>query len=74
MAELVPECEVFADIGCDHGILSEYIISSGKAKKVLASDISENSLAKAKERCKKTQVSFWEAGLSRCRKRPTLPL
>ena len=62
LAELVPECEVFADIGCDHGILSEYIISSGKAKKVLASDISENSLAKAKERCKKNTGFFLGSG------------
>lgn len=45
---VLPECEVFADIGCDHGYLSYEMLKSGKAKKVLFSDISAKCLQKAK--------------------------
>lgn len=38
-----------ADIGCDHGKLAYYLISTEKADKVIATDISERSLQKAKE-------------------------
>lgn len=44
---VLPECEVFADIGCDHGYISYEMLKSEKAKKVLFSDISENCLQKA---------------------------
>ena len=56
----MPDCEVFADIGCDHGYLSEYM--AGRAKFVLASDISKNSLDKAKERCGKLPNVHFFAG------------
>lgn len=46
--ELIDFCDVFADIGCDHGKLCKAVIDSGKAKKVIAADISEDSLKKAK--------------------------
>lgn len=40
--------ETVADIGCDHGKLSLAILKSGLAKRVIASDISEDSLLKAR--------------------------
>ena len=46
---LIPTCESFADIGCDHGYLSNEVIKSGKAKKVVFSDISAKCLSKAQE-------------------------
>jgi len=46
---LIDECDVFADIGCDHGYISQKILQSGRAKKVYASDISEPSLNKTIE-------------------------
>lgn len=43
----VGSCQVLADIGTDHGLLCLSALSTGKAKKVIATDISEKSLQKA---------------------------
>ncbi len=60
VASLAGECDVLADIGCDHGYLSAYFAENSKAKVILASDISENSLKKAREHCKEYgNVSFF---------------
>lgn len=45
----VDECDIFADIGCDHGYLSKAVADSGKAKRIICTDISEKCLSKAKE-------------------------
>ena len=44
----IENCEVFADVGCDHGYIAEAVLKSGKSEKVIISDISEKSLQKAK--------------------------
>ena len=46
---IIPECKVFADIGCDHGYIAHAMITRGKAKKVIIADISEKCLQKAQE-------------------------
>ena len=46
---LIPNCESFADVGCDHGYISNAMIRSGRAKKVIFSDISAKCLKKAEE-------------------------
>ncbi|MCQ2409165.1 MAG: class I SAM-dependent methyltransferase [Clostridia bacterium] len=38
-----------ADVGCDHGKLGYYLVSTDRASKVIATDISEPSLRKAEE-------------------------
>ena len=43
---LMPNMEAVIDIGADHGYLEELLISSGKVKRVIATDISEQSLQK----------------------------
>ena len=45
----IKECEVFADVGCDHGHVCEFVLKNNLAKKVIASDISSKSLNKAKK-------------------------
>ncbi|MEG2001802.1 MAG: class I SAM-dependent methyltransferase [Clostridia bacterium] len=45
----VPTCETVLDVGCDHGIVAYSLVKSGKVKKVLLSDISKNSLEKARK-------------------------
>ena len=45
----IPQCEVFADIGCDHGYIAKAMLKSGKASKVIISDVSEKCLDKARE-------------------------
>ena len=44
---LLPECKVFADIGCDHGYVAKEMITSGKCQKVIISDVSQKCLDKA---------------------------
>ena len=44
----IPDGEVFADVGCDHGYIAKEMIKGGKCKKAIISDISEKSLNKAK--------------------------
>lgn len=59
IAEFVKKDSVVADIGCDHGFVSIYLIQSGIAKKVIAGDINEGPLLRAKEHVE-------EYGLSDC--------
>ncbi len=44
---LLPECEIFADIGCDHGYVAKQMLQSGKCSKVIISDVSQKCLDKA---------------------------
>ncbi len=46
---LIPNCDTFADIGCDHGYIAEAMLKSGKAKKVVIADISAKCLKKAEQ-------------------------
>lgn len=46
--QILPGARV-ADIGCDHGYLSLYLLQSGRAEFVHACDLREKPLAKAKE-------------------------
>lgn len=41
------ESKSFADVGCDHGYCSEYVLKNGLCKRVIFSDISAGSLKKA---------------------------
>lgn len=43
------DCGTLADVGCDHGKAGIAAIRSGRAKKLILTDISEKSLAKARE-------------------------
>ncbi len=40
-------CKTFADIGCDHGYIAKAMLDSGKAERVIVSDISAKCLEKA---------------------------
>ena len=41
--------ETFADVGCDHGYMSEYMLKNGLCEKLYFSDVSKGSLEKAKK-------------------------
>lgn len=45
--KVIPPCESFADIGCDHGLMTKAMLESGKCKSAVISDISKNCLSKA---------------------------
>lgn len=49
LLSLVKSCNVLADVGCDHGLLSKSALESGVCKRVIISDISSKSLDKAIE-------------------------
>ncbi len=48
IAKSIKGGEIFADVGCDHGMISKYVLDNNLAGKVVASDISSKSLLKAK--------------------------
>lgn len=49
IANLITPVEKFADIGCDHGFLSIYLVENNLCQKVVAADINEGPLQRAKE-------------------------
>lgn len=49
VANLVPECEKFADIGTDHAYIPIAMIKENKAKNAIASDIGEGPLMHAQK-------------------------
>lgn len=51
LAELVPNCRLLADVGCDHGYVGIRCLQSGKAEQVVFIDVSEPSLRKARLNC-----------------------
>ena len=46
--ELLPECDLLADVGCDHGILGVAALKQKKVQRIIFTDISAPSLQKAK--------------------------
>lgn len=48
-AELIENCDTFADIGCDHGRLACSMLQRNACVRCVASDLSEPSLDKAKQ-------------------------
>lgn len=57
ICDLVPDVDVVIDVGADHGYLEELLITSGKVKKVIATDISSKSLQKTQKRAEKLGIS-----------------
>ncbi len=53
-AALVAPGSRVADVGCDHGKLAVYLAQSGRAARVIASDVRPGPLSKAKELVQKT--------------------
>ncbi len=47
LCSLLTPAKVLADVGCDHGYCSEYALKNGVCEKVILSDVSKGSLAKA---------------------------
>lgn len=47
IAEFVTNKDSLVDVGCDHGLLSIYLVENNLVKKVIASDINQNALNNA---------------------------
>lgn len=52
-ADLVPRCKTLADVGTDHGYLAVWLLQSGRANRVIASDIGEGPLRSARDTAKR---------------------
>ena len=59
VADLLDYHESIADIGCDHGFVSIYLIESKKASKVLAMDVNKGPLDRAKEHVEEKRLSTY---------------
>ena len=57
MASYVKSGGIVADIGCDHGFTSIYLVQNGFARGAIAADINKNPLAKAKEHIREYGLS-----------------
>ena len=53
IADCIKAGETMADIGTDHGFLPLYLLESGISPKVIMTDISPNSLDKARKNFEK---------------------
>lgn len=60
LCALLTKTDVFADVGCDHGYCTEYMLKNGLCEHAIFSDISKGSLAKAEKRLR----PFVEAGVA----------
>ncbi len=51
LLQLIPQCDVLADVGCDHGYVGIQALVSGRAQHVVFVDVSRPSLCKARNNC-----------------------
>ena len=49
LCALLTPARIFADVGCDHGYCSEYMLKNGLCERAILSDISKGSLEKAEK-------------------------
>lgn len=49
LCSLLAPAETFADVGCDHGYCTEYMLKNGLCHHAIFSDVSKGSLAKAQK-------------------------
>ncbi len=47
LCSLLAPAKVFADVGCDHGYCTEYMLKNGLCARAIFADVSKGSLAKA---------------------------
>lgn len=53
IADMILPCDILADVGCDHGYLSVYLVKKEKCKHVIAMDIHKGPLQKARDNIEK---------------------
>ena len=53
VASLILPAETLADVGCDHGYLSIYLVEKALCRRVIAMDVNKGPLQKARENVRK---------------------
>lgn len=56
---MVPRCGCVADVGCDHGYISIFLVQEGIARRAVAMDIRKGPLARAKEHIRQQQLASY---------------
>lgn len=64
LLSLIPDCKVFADVGCDHGYIAYEMLKNRKCDRVIASDISAECLQKAETLLRETFPDKYTAVVS----------
>lgn len=64
LLSLIPDCRVFADVGCDHGYIAYEMLKNRKCDRVIASDISAECLQKAETLLRETFPDKYTAVVS----------
>ncbi len=64
LLSLIPDCRVFADVGCDHGYMSYEMLKNRKCDRVIVSDISAECLKKAETLLQETFTDKFTAVVS----------
>lgn len=54
---MLPRCQTIADIGCDHGKLAVYLIQSDVCERVIATDVSPDSVRKTRKLVERAGVA-----------------
>lgn len=57
VADMVTKGNILADIGCDHGFVSIYLLEKGICPKVIAMDVNEGPLLRAEEHVKQRNLT-----------------
>ena len=57
VAALVPKCGCVADVGCDHGYISIFLVQQGIARGAIAMDVREGPLQRAREHIESQQLA-----------------
>lgn len=58
IVEFVDKNDSLIDVGCDHGLLSIYLVENKMVKKIIASDINPNALSSATRNIKKRNMNI----------------
>ncbi|MBO5552277.1 MAG: SAM-dependent methyltransferase [Lachnospiraceae bacterium] len=56
VADLVPDCDTFTDIGTDHGYLPIYLLSNNICKRAVAADLRRGPLDNARKNAEKYMI------------------
>lgn len=64
LLSLIPDCRVFADVGCDHGYIAYEMLKNRKCDRVIVSDISAECLKKAETLLRETFPDKYTAVVS----------
>lgn len=64
LLSLIPDCRVFADVGCDHGYMAYEMLKNRKCDRVIVSDISAECLKKAETLLRETFPDKYTAVVS----------